>query len=121
MKALFWANLPVNKIPGTIWEKLDDTKININKDSNNKHPNLIMKEDKSSENKENNMNYEDQNDANRNRPDVDGFPCLLCRFDFWYHCLVRKRYEGDRRIFGHRRIASRTTANRPHLRDGFPS
>ena len=33
MKALFWANLPVNKIPGTIWEKLDDTKININKDS----------------------------------------------------------------------------------------
>ena len=36
---------------------------NINKDSNNKHPNLIMKEDKSSENKENNMNYEDQNEA----------------------------------------------------------
>jgi hypothetical protein len=33
MKALFWANLPVNKITGTIWEKLDDTKININKDS----------------------------------------------------------------------------------------
>jgi hypothetical protein len=33
MKALFWANLPVNKIAGTIWEKLDDTKININKDS----------------------------------------------------------------------------------------
>ena len=29
MKALFWANLPVNKITGTIWEKLDDTKINI--------------------------------------------------------------------------------------------
>jgi hypothetical protein len=36
---------------------------NINKDSNNKHPNLILKEDKSSENKENNMNYEDQNEA----------------------------------------------------------
>ena len=33
MKALFWANLPVNKIPGTKLEKLDDTKININKDS----------------------------------------------------------------------------------------
>ena len=33
MKALFWANLPPNKIAGTIWEKIDDTKININKDS----------------------------------------------------------------------------------------
>ena len=33
MKALFWATLPPNKITGTIWDKIDDTKININKDS----------------------------------------------------------------------------------------
>jgi len=33
MKGLFWKNLPPNKIIGTIWEKIDDTKIIINKDS----------------------------------------------------------------------------------------